>query len=212
MERFKLHNLFATILKCFLLFSIHLSISHADNPCGVGCTQTVANNAATIALNTANSFASNAATNALNAANSFTVSAIQAAINTRVYEKIVIFAETSANITTGGGTQWAFGDGDTGVIGVPVVGNWELFAFSIQARSASVTPTNVVINVLDQNTSSILQSFTATLTTSPGAYTEELVTPISVPSGTTIGFTTGSVSAGTVTGARVAAWLRRHPD
>ena len=194
--RFKLNGLFHWTIRGLFFSVVYVSVAHADNPCGVGCTQTIA---------------SNAASDALNAANSFSESAIQAAINSRVYEKVIVFAENSGNIFTGS-TDWSFGHSDIGRIGVPMVGNWELFGFSIQARAVSTPPTTVTINVLDQNTLTILHTFVATLTSSPGSYTEQLNIPVAVLSGATIGFATVSVSSGTVTGARVAAWLRRHPD
>ncbi|WP_367606942.1 hypothetical protein [Legionella sp. W05-934-2] len=187
------HILFKGLLFSFIL------ISHghaADNPCGVSCTQTIANNTSASAINQANNYTDNE-------------------INTRVYEKIVIFAENTANITTGGGNQWAFGDGDTGAIGIPVAEDWELFAISFQARSVTAA-TTVTMFVRNMNDASNLYTFTAPLAITPpsasGVYTELLANPVPIPAGTTIGFVTSAVSAGAVTGARVAAWLRRHPD
>lgn len=205
-------KLIPAILKGLLLCSISVSYGHAaDNPCGVSCTQTIANNASVSAINQANQFTQNTAQNTLAQANNYTDNAI----NTRVYEKVVIFAENTANITTGGGTQWAFGDGDTGAIGIPVVEDWELFAVSFQARSVTLS-TNVNMIVRNINDASTLYAFTAPLMPLPpatdGVYTEVLATPVQIPAGTTIGFATSSVSAGVVTGARVAVWLRRHPD
>lgn len=178
----------------FTLFFIPVSLSHADNPCGVSCTQTIADNAAATAA----------------------AAAVNTAISTRLYEKNVIYAETAANIMTGGGSQWAFGDGDTGNIGIPVVEQWELYAVSFQARSVTAN-TNVVMNVLNINTGATLYSFTVPLTTpvppaTNGVYTTTLTTPVTIPAGATIGFNTGSVSAGVVAGARVGVWLRRRAD
>jgi hypothetical protein len=212
MNNQQLKVLISTFLKGFILFFILISYGHAaDNPCGISCTQTIANNASVSAINQANQFTQNTAQNTLAQANSYTDNAI----NTRVYEKVVIFAENTANITTGGGTQWAFGDGDTGAIGIPLVEDWELFAVSFQARSVTLS-TNVNMIVRNMNNASTLYAFTAPLSVTPpaanGVYTELLVTPVPIPAGTTIGFATSSVSAGVVTGARVAVWLRRHPD
>ncbi len=208
----QLKVLISVFLKGFLLFFLPISYGHAaDNPCGVSCTQTIANNASVSAINQANQFTQNTAQNTLAQANNYTDNAI----NTRVYEKVVIFAENTANITTGGGTQWAFGDGDTGAIGIPLVEDWELFAVSFQARSVTLS-TNVNMIVRNMNDASTLYAFTAPLLVTPpaanGVYTEVLATPVQIPAGTTIGFATSSVSAGVVTGARVAVWLRRHPD
>ncbi|HGI8170834.1 TPA: hypothetical protein ACJT8G_002871 [Legionella pneumophila] len=204
--------LVSVFLKSLLFFFIPIPYGYAaDNPCGVSCTQTIANNAAVSAINQANQFTQNTAQNTLAQANTYTDNTI----NTRVYEKVVIFAENTANITTGGGTQWAFGDGDTGAIGIPLVEDWELFAVSFQARSVTLS-TNVNMIVRNMNDASTIYAFTAPLLVTPpannGVYTEMLATPIPIPAGTTIGFATSSVSAGVVTGARVAVWLRRHPD
>jgi hypothetical protein len=202
----------SVFLKCLILFCISVSYGHAaDNPCGVSCTQTIANNASSSAINQANQFTQNTAQNTLAQANNYTDNAI----NTRVYEKVVIFAENITNIVTGS-NQWAFGDGDAGSIGIPVVENWELYAVSFQARAVSAD-TTVTMNVRNMNNATTLYSFSFPLGIPPPVtdmtfYTNLLQTPVQIPAGTTIGFSTGSVTLGTVTGARVAVWLRRHPD
>lgn len=200
-QQFKIKNqqlriLLPVFLKGLLFFFMLTSYGYAtSNPCSVSCTQAIVDAASVSAVNQANNYTNNE-------------------INTRVYEKSVIFSENSANITAGSGAQWAFGDGDTGAIGIPVVENWELYAVSFQARSVTVN-TNVNMIVRNMNDASTLYAFTAPLLVTPpsaGVYTQVLTTPILIPAGTTIGFVTSSVSAGTVTGARVAVWLRRHPD
>lgn len=191
-----------TLLRGGLLYALlTLSVfakTTADNPCGVSCTETIASQVA-------NSAATTIATNIVNNA-----------INTRVYEKITIYAENAANITGSGGTQWSYGDGDIGVNGIALPETWELYAVSLQADSVTADA-DVVMNVINANSGTSIYQFTAPLLTpvpptTNGVYTEILTTPITVPAGTTIGFTTVSVSAGAVSSARVSAWLRRRPD
>lgn len=208
----KFRVLISAFIKRYLILFLSVSYGYAaDNPCGVSCTQTIANNASVSAINQANQFTQNTAQNTLAQANNYTDNQI----NTRVYEKVVIFAENAASIAGAGATQWAFGDGDTGAIGIPVVEDWELFAVSFQARSVTLS-TNVNMIVRNMNNASNLYAFTAPLLVTPpasnGVYTEILANPVPISAGTTIGFVTSSVSAGVVTGARVAVWLRRHPD
>jgi hypothetical protein len=192
------HKLIFIFLKSFLLCFIYLSDGYAaDNPCGVSCTQTIADSA----------------------------------INMRVYEKIVIFSENNSNIAPPNNNQWnnqwAFGDGGTGVIGIPVAEDWEIYAVSLQASSVtatsnSTTSTTVKVHVLNQNTTpaTVLYTISARLDTQAIPpisrklfYTDNLLVPVAVSKETTLGFATQSVSQGTtVTGARVAVFLRRHPD
>jgi hypothetical protein len=94
-----LKNLF---IKIFLTTLIYIPCVHADNPCGVSCTETIA---------------LNAATNVLSQANAFTTASINTLSN-RIYETVALYAENAANIAGAGATQWAFGDGDTGLIGI----------------------------------------------------------------------------------------------
>ncbi len=82
---------------------------------------------------------------------------------------------------------------------------------SFQARSITAN-TVVTMIIRNANNGSTIYQFAAPLLTTNGVYTEELTTPVAISSGTTLGFVTSSVSAGAVTGARVTAWLRRHPD
>jgi hypothetical protein len=207
MTREVIRSITFTTMKLFVVFCIAASQADAaDNPCGVNCTQSIAT---TTATNIATTIATNIST-------TISDNAINNAINTRIYEKNVIFAETALNITTGGGTQWAFGDGDTGAIGIPLPESWELYAVSLQARSVTANAT-VVINILNINDGSTIYQITAPLTTPVppainGVYTQMLATPVAIPAGSTIGFSTVSVSAGIVTGARIGAWLRRHPN
>lgn len=195
-----------------LVFASITTAFAADNPCGVSCSQTIANNASITALSQANQFTLDTAQTTLAQAKNYT----DDEIDTRVYEKIVIYAENASSIVGAAATQWAFGDGDVGTgpngLGIPLVEDWEIYAVSFQARSVTQA-TNVKMAVKNMNTATDITTFVANLgtTASTAVYTQFLLNPVPIPAGTTIGFTTMSVSAGVVTGARAAVWLRRHP-
>ncbi len=124
----------------------------------------------------------------------------------QAYEKIVIWAEESGGMTNNN-SQFSFGNGATGSIGVPLVEDWEIYAVSFQADVFSgAGPDMAVLDMGDSVTTTTLLTFTAA--TNP--YTEILAAPVPAPAGTGVGFRTVTEN-GTHSDVRVAAWLRRQP-
>ena len=130
------------------------------------------------------------------------------------YEKIVIWAEESTNLSNNN-EQWSYGNGDTGFIGIPLPEDWQAYAVSFHADNTRNNNDSVIMAVGEisgNDTFSELFRFTASGDTTDNlVHTELLTTPISVPAGTTLGFKTITEN-GNVNGARVAVWLRRLPN
>lgn len=130
-------------------------------------------------------------------------------INKIKYEKIVIWAEESVNLSNNQ-AQWSFGNGAAGNIGIPLLGDWEVYGFSFHANNSSAgSATSINLVDFKDTTPSIL----VTIPTVNQGQTNNYVfageiTPISVPNGTVIGFTTG-VETGAMSNARCAIWLRK---
>lgn len=122
------------------------------------------------------------------------------------YEKIVIWAEENSGLGNNQ-REWSFGNGATGLIGIPLPEDWEAYAVSFNADQ-STNGAQVDIEVIDTATGSVLFPFDATGAANNMVFTEILDTPVNIPAGTSIGFRTDNVS-GTVSDARVAVWLRR---
>lgn len=124
----------------------------------------------------------------------------------KIYEKIVIWAEEGGPLSNNN-LQWSYGNGATGLIGIPLPEEWEAYAFSFHAdtSTAGASVTMALINVA---TNVNITTFTATGATNNMIYTELLATPITIPAGTCLGFRTVTEN-GTVSDARVAVWLRR---
>lgn len=124
------------------------------------------------------------------------------------YEKIMIWAEESGNLSNNN-LQWSFGNGDTGLIGIPLPEEWEAYAVSFNADN-STAGASVQMAVINTVNNTNLFTFTATGATNNMVYTEILTTPVSIPTGTSIGFRTVNEN-GNISSARVAVWLRRLP-
>ena len=115
---------------------------------------------------------------------------------------IVIWAEENGPLATNA-DEWSFGNGSVGAdIGIPLVGDWELYGASF---NADIFGTSVVFEIKDMASNVVLQEVTVT---SQHFATEFPI--VSVPQGTVIGFKTKSL-IGSTTDARVAAWLRQKP-
>ncbi|MBT8299242.1 MAG: hypothetical protein KJO52_12985, partial [Maribacter sp.] len=124
------------------------------------------------------------------------------------YEKIVIWAEENAALSNNQ-LEWSFGNGATGLIGIPLPEAWEAYAVSFNADNNGAADT-VLMAVIDSNTNTNLFTFTASGNANNMVYTEMLATPVAIPAGTSIGFRTVT-EVGNVTDARVAVFLRRRP-
>ena len=125
-----------------------------------------------------------------------------------VYEKIVIWAEENGKLSDNN-TQWSYGNGATGIIGIPLPEDWEAYAVSFNADKNGGTNT-VQMAVINSNTDTNLFTFTASGNADNMVYTEILATPVAIPAGTSIGFRTVN-ETGNVEDARVAVFLRRRP-
>lgn len=136
----------------------------------------------------------------------------QIGFNKIAYEKIVIWAEEAGGISNNN-TQWSFGNGAVGFIGIPLPENWEAYAVSFHADNTSNATNTLIIAIGDMsanNTFTELLRFTASGADDNMSYTEVLGTPIAIPAGTTLGFRS-ITEVGVIADARVAVWLRRIP-
>lgn len=127
------------------------------------------------------------------------------------YEKTVIWAEESGALSNNN-TQWSYGNGATGNIGIPLLEDWEIYGLSFHADTASANAT-VLIELMDfSNAPSVI---TRVQTANQGQTNNYVyvgtIPPIAVPEGTVIGFRT-DIEIGTISDARCAVWLRRKGD
>ncbi|SHI53067.1 hypothetical protein [Algibacter luteus] len=133
--------------------------------------------------------------------------------NKVAYEKIVIWAEEAGSISNNN-SQWSYGNGDAGFIGIPLPEAWEAYAVSFHADNTLNATDTLIMGVGDisaNNTFTELFRFTASGANDNMSYTEVLATPIAIPSGTTLGFRS-ITEVGNINSARVAVWLRRIPQ
>ena len=136
----------------------------------------------------------------------------QISTNKITYEKVVIWAEESADLASNS-QEWSFANGDTGFIGIPLPENWEAYAVSFHADNTSNGSNTMLMGVGDISANGIfteLLRFTASGGNDNMSYTEVLATPIAIPARTTLGFRS-ITETGNINGARVAVWLRRIP-
>lgn len=131
----------------------------------------------------------------------------------RGYEKIVVWAEESANLDNGS-YEWSFGNGDTGFIGIPLPEDWEAYAVSCHVDNTVNAFGSVTIAVGDiaaNNTFTELFRFTASGGSNDNlVFHQLLASTVNINTGTTLGFRTINRSQ-VMSGARVAVWLRRRP-
>lgn len=125
------------------------------------------------------------------------------------YEKIVIWAEESVGISTNA-TEWSYGNGATGIIGIPLVEDWEIYGFSFHANTAGAGA-SVSISIMDFINASY--TILTTVNTVNQGQTNNYsfaatIAPVAAPQGTVLGFRTATVS-GSISNARCAVWLRR---
>lgn len=125
-----------------------------------------------------------------------------------IYEKIMISAENKGKLGSDK-LEWAFGDGSSGQIGIPLPEAWEIYAVSFNADESNFGDT-VLMAVTNSVTDTNLYTFVASGTADNLVYTQVLPVPVAVPAGTSIGFRT-VLENGDVKNARVAVWLRRRP-
>ena len=121
----------------------------------------------------------------------------------------IIWAEESAAVSSDT-TEWSYGNGDVGDIGIPLADDWEIYALGFNADTANLiaeisfdivdftTTTDLATNVVTPNNFGEFNNYVSVVD----------IPPIQITRGTTIGFRTNTVT-GTISSARVAAYLRR---
>lgn len=126
-----------------------------------------------------------------------------------VYEKIVIWAEESAALSNNT-AEYSFGNGAAGNIGIPLVEDWELYGVTFNANASSAGA-SLTMEIMNFTNNSVLLSVP---TPNNFGVTNNYVSVVSglsvqLTEGMTLGFRT-DVQSGTISNARVAAWLRRE--
>ena len=121
----------------------------------------------------------------------------------------IIWAEESAAVANNA-TEWSYGNGDIGNIGIPLADDWEIYALGFNADVATAGST-ISFDIVDFTTTSNMATDIAT-PNNFGANNNYVsvvdVPPIQVGRGVTLGFRTRAVT-GTISSARVVAYLRR---
>ena len=121
----------------------------------------------------------------------------------------IIWAEESAAVASNA-TEWSYGNGDIGNIGIPLADDWELYALGFNADVSSVGAT-ISFDVVDFTTTTNIATNIATPNNLGG--TNNYVSVVDIPTipinrGSTLGFRTNTLT-GTISSARVIAYLRR---
>lgn len=133
-----------------------------------------------------------------------------------LYEYRDIWAEESG-AATNDNTQWSYGNGATGFIGLPIDAGWEVEAMYFQSDIGGSAAESLSVHLVDFTTPSAAAPVIATISlTAAGAGVdnnaylfEPLATPVAVPTGAVLGFRTGT-EVGTWSDMRVGARLRRE--
>ncbi len=136
-------------------------------------------------------------------------------LNTQIsYEYRDIWAEESG-AATNNNTQWSFGNGATGIIGLPVGNNWEVTEMYFQADSGGSAAESISVEMIDIQTGTPANVSTISVTGAGDGQDDNahLITtygtPITVPDGAVLGFRTVS-EVGAYIDMRVGARLRRQ--
>lgn len=107
-----------------------------------------------------------------------------------------LFAEENGNLINGN-SQWSFGNGSVGFIGIPLAINCELFAISLNADSPG---TSVSIDIQRDGAAIATPNFTANNQVIS-------ITPVQYTQGQLLSFQTNTVN-GTWNDVRICAWFR----
>ena len=136
-----------------------------------------------------------------------------------LYEHRDIWAEESAGLTANN-AEWSFGNGATGVVGLPIGENWEVVEMGFQADvySAGTSITIDLIDISDGTTNNTISSMSLTNENDGGGGVNNAFKlqvfdpPVAIPAQNgqgCIGFITRGFS-GTASDARVSARMRRQ--
>lgn len=132
-----------------------------------------------------------------------------------LYEHRDIWAEENGGAVSNS-SQYSYGNGATGFIGLPIDNDWQVEAVYLHADSTLATG-SLSVNLVDMSTPSVAAPIIATVqVTTPGngpagnAYTyTPLPAPVPVPNGAVLGFRTGT-EVGAYSDIRVGARLSRE--
>lgn len=134
-----------------------------------------------------------------------------------LYEYRDVWAEEGGGMANSN-YQWSFGNGATGLIGLPIDNGWEIFGIYYQADtfpSAANLSVNVV-NIKNAASPQLLTTISLTGAADGGGQTnnaskfQDVTPPAQVPDNSVIAFQTNIESGGAVGDARVGVRLRRQ--
>lgn len=132
-----------------------------------------------------------------------------------LYEYREIWAEESGAISNNS-TQWSYGNGDVGAIGIPVTSGWEITEGYIQSDFGGAPTESLSIIIEDFRPSTAGTNLGTFQITAAGngqnenaSFTQVFTTPIIVPDNAVIGFRT-QTEIGTWSSTRVGVRLRRQ--
>lgn len=117
---------------------------------------------------------------------------------------ITIWGEENGGIAANQ-NEYSFGNGATGLIGIPVLGDWDLYGVTVDIEVSSGNLPTLAVMDYTAGSNTVLYQFT--MTANPHA--EFLTTPVAVPSGTVVGFRSITMNGGTHTDVRICAWLEQ---
>ncbi len=131
-----------------------------------------------------------------------------------LYEWRDIWAEEGGAIANNS-SQYSFGNGATGFIGLPIDDGWEVVAMYYHSDNNGVND-DLTINLVDMRTQSVAAPIISTITINNsgdgvgnnGYLYQEFTAPIGIPDGAVLGFRTGT-ETGVFSDVRVGARLRR---
>ena len=131
-----------------------------------------------------------------------------------LYEYRDLWAEETAGLSDNN-NQWSFGNGDVGVIGLPVGDGWEVVEMGFQSDINGAND-GVIIGLVDiQTGANNIEVARLTMTAAGNGqannahWLQEFAPSVPVPAGAVLGFRTID-EIGTISSARVTARLRRQ--
>lgn len=133
---------------------------------------------------------------------------------TVVYEYRDIWAEEGGGLADNA-SQWSYGNGAGGFIGLPIDAGWEVEALYFHADISGAT-SDVTVHMVDMRTPSVAAPIITTIDVVDSGQGvgnnawqfTTLATPVAVPDGAVLGFRTGD-EQGAYSDARMGARLRR---
>lgn len=134
-----------------------------------------------------------------------------------LYEYRDIWAEESGG-NDDNTSEWSFGNGATGDIGLPIDDDWEVVAMYFQADTGGSPAESMEVHLVDKQTtvgagSPVIATVNITAAGSGADNNafifQDFATPVAVPDGAVLAFRTGN-EVGTWSDSRVGARLRRQ--